>query len=67
MADDADRAQAVLDRAMHQYRRPEPVVSLRLRQCRSCYEPIPLERLSVAPYATRCLPCQRLHELTHGR
>lgn len=56
MADDADRAQAVLDRAMANYQRRPPQVSIRLKNCRECGAPIGLERLSIAPYATRCLP-----------
>lgn len=67
MADDADRAQAVLDHAMANYQRRPPQVSIRLKNCRECGAPIPLERLSIAPYATRCLPCQRQYELSHGR
>lgn len=67
MADDADRAQAVLERAMVNYKRQPPQVSIRLKNCRECGAPIGLARLSIAPYAVRCLPCQRQHEVSHGR
>lgn len=30
--------------------------------CEICGETIDLERLTVLPFATRCLPCQRQHE-----
>lgn len=67
MADDADRAQAVLDHAMANYQRRQPAISLRLKSCRECGTSIPTERLSIAPYAIRCLPCQRRYEVSHGR
>jgi phage/conjugal plasmid C-4 type zinc finger TraR family protein len=30
--------------------------------CDDCPEPIPAERLTAAPGATRCLPCQQISE-----
>lgn len=32
--------------------------------CEDCHRPIPAERLEVRPEATRCVECQRGHELT---
>jgi RNA polymerase-binding protein DksA len=34
-------------------------------ECIDCGEDIPLERLKVQPTASRCVPCQERHELTH--
>lgn len=33
--------------------------------CVTCGGPIPLERLAAYPAASRCQPCQRMHEKTH--
>lgn len=35
--------------------------------CGRCGGPIPLERLTACPTATRCEPCQRLHEKTFAQ
>lgn len=67
MADDADRASEILERAMANYQRRQPAISIRLKTCHECGVSIPAERLSIAPYAIRCLPCQRRHEVSHGR
>jgi RNA polymerase-binding transcription factor DksA len=34
--------------------------------CEDCHGPIPRERLSARPEATRCIECQRRHELGVG-
>lgn len=33
--------------------------------CVDCGKPIPMERLKAQPIASRCVPCQSLHEKTH--
>lgn len=37
------------------------------RDCSSCGEPIPAERLAVQPDAQECVPCIQLRERTYGR
>lgn len=67
MADDADRAQAVLER--HPVR-PPPVRSHRARhsdRCLECGALISLIRLRAMPTASRCLDCQTAWEHGHGR
>jgi DnaK suppressor protein len=37
------------------------------RDCRSCGDPIPAERLAAQPDAQECVPCIQLRERTFGR
>lgn len=69
MADDADRAQDYLDRAMRQYHtRPlTPAAQFRITtDCIDCGDDIPLARLKIFPYATRCAECQGYFERDRG-
>lgn len=36
-------------------------------RCMQCGGPIPHERLEANPAASRCQPCQRMHELTYAQ
>lgn len=37
------------------------------RDCESCGDPIPRERLSVQPDATHCVPCLQQRQRNYGR
>ena len=37
----------------------------RYGDCAECGQTIEFERLQAAPFATRCFPCQSVHERTH--
>ena len=63
--DDADRAAAVLDRAMsgYQARRPAaPGATYRTQVCQACGEMTEPDRLRAVPCASRCLECQSDYE-----
>lgn len=64
MADDADRAQENIDRAMRRYeKRPMTVARFRAStSCMDCGDDIPLARLKIFPYAVRCQECQTYYE-----
>ena len=69
MADDADRAQDYIDRAMRHYQtRPiTPTAQFRLTtDCIDCGDDIPAARLKIFPYATRCAECQGYAERENG-
>jgi RNA polymerase-binding transcription factor DksA len=69
MADDADRAQENIDRAMRRYeRRPMSVPTFReSTDCFECGDPISLARLKIFPYAVRCAECQGYFEQSVNR
>lgn len=66
MADDADRAGVVLERAEARYwqarRAARAHVARRSDDCRDCGEPIEPRRLTAEPTAIRCTACQTQHE-----
>jgi phage/conjugal plasmid C-4 type zinc finger TraR family protein len=69
MADDADRAQEYLDRAMRRYQTRPITPHAQFRQstdCNDCGDDIPMARLKIFPYAVRCAECQGYFERYRG-
>lgn len=67
--DEIDRAQAheqqMRDAALdaHRRRHQEPPLILGgQRVCASCHKTLDKRRLKAVPFATRCAPCQEIHE-----
>lgn len=68
MADSADRAQDIDERAMSRFARLDPA-PLRLRvgtDCVDCGDDIAPARLKIFPWALRCGECQGLLEQRRG-
>lgn len=69
MADEIDFAEALsrAERDAGQARSSAALQQPGSEECVECGADIPEARRKAAPFALRCVPCQRIHEATHAR